>query len=272
MTSLLDKKRIFEYLEKEGKRLDGRKPLDVRKIEFEENISENAEGSVSVKIGETEVYAGVKLSINEPYPDSPDEGSMSVNVELSPMADEDFELGPPKIDAIEMARIVDRGIRESKFIDFKKLCIKEGEKSFTINIDIYAINNEGNLLDACSLAALSALCLAKMPKYNEKEEKIEKEITNKPLPLRRENMPIMVTFYKIGKKFIIDPKRDEEEIADYRLSIAISEEDEEIKINAIQKGREGSISFEEIEEILKKLEEIYRKQYLKIKEKILSYG
>lgn len=271
MISLLDKKRILEYLE-EGKRFDGRKLLELREVVFEKGISKNAEGSVSVKIGKTEVYGGVKMSVVEPYPDSPDEGSMSVSVELSPMADEEFELGPPKIDAIEMARVVDRGIRESGLIDFKKLCIKEGEKCWQINIDIYAINNEGNLLDACSLAALAALFLARMPKYNEKEEKIEKELTKEKLPLNKSLMPLMITFYKLGKSFIIDPTREEEEIADYRISIAISEKDKELRINAMQKGKEGSLSLEELEKILNELKEVYERQYLKIKEKILEYG
>ena len=271
MISSLNKRRILEYLEREKKRFDGREPLEIRKVEFEEGISKNAEGSVSVKIGKTEVYAGVKLSIFEPYPDSPDEGSMSVNVELGPMADDDFESGPPKIDAIEMARVVDRGIRESGFIDFKKLCIKEGEKSWQINIDIYAINNEGNILDACGLAALAALCLAKMPKFNEEKNRIEKELTKNHLPLRKERMPLLITFYKLKDSFIIDPTKEEEEIVDYRLSIAFSEINGELRINAMQKGKEGAISLEDIEKILENLEEIYKKKYLKIKEKIISY-
>ena len=35
-----------------------------------------------------------------------------------------FDIGRPGIEAIELARVIDRGIRESGFIDFKKLCIK----------------------------------------------------------------------------------------------------------------------------------------------------
>ncbi|MEM4330529.1 MAG: exosome complex protein Rrp42 [Candidatus Pacearchaeota archaeon] len=267
----IQKKRILEYL-KEGKRFDGRELLQFRDIKIERGISKNSEGSCSVKIGNTEVYAGVKMSISEPYPDSPDEGSLSVNVELGPLADEEFEIGPPKIDAIEMARVVDRGIRESGFIDFKKLCIKEGEKCWQINVDIYAINNDGNLLDAASLAALVSLISAKMPKYNEEEEKIEKEFTNKSLPLKKENMPITITFYKLGKDFIVDANRDEEEISNYRLSIAISDGKEGPIINAMQKGKEGGIAFEELEKVLNILEDLYSEFYKKIKKEILEDG
>ena len=79
-----------------------------------------------------------------------------ITAEFSPMASELFEKGPPSIEAIELARIIDRGIRESEVIDVKKLCIKEGEKVWSVMIDLYPMNNGGNLIDACALAAMAA--------------------------------------------------------------------------------------------------------------------
>jgi len=267
MIANIQKKRIIEYL-KEGKRFDGREPLETREIKIEENVSKNAEGSLSFLLGKTEIYVGVKMSVVEPYPDSPDEGTLSVNVELSPIADEEFELGPPKIEAIEMARVVDRGIRESGLIDFKKLCIKEGEKCWQINIDICAINNDGNLIDASSWASLIALFLTKLPKYDEEKGVIEKEKTNNPLPLNKELMVFNLTFYKIGDVFVIDPTKEEEEIADYRISFGIVDRDGEPIVSSIQKGREGEISIEELEEIFKAIKEKYKNLYSKIKDLI----
>src|SRR3989338_2292746 len=142
----IQKKRIIEYI-KQGKRFDGRKLDEFRDISVDLNISENSEGSCAVKIGKTEVYAGVKMSVIAPYADGPDEGTLSVGLELGPMADNDFDLGAPGIDAIEMARVIDRGIRESGVIDWKKLCIVAGEKVWQISLDIYAINNDGNIFD-----------------------------------------------------------------------------------------------------------------------------
>ena len=127
-------------------------------------------GSAKVKIGDTEVIAGIKLDVGEPYTDHEDEGTMVTTLELLPLSSEEFEYGPPRINAIEIARIVDRGIRESGMIDFKKLCLKKGEKVWTVFIDIYSINDGGNLLDASCLAAIVALLEAKMPKYDDKKE------------------------------------------------------------------------------------------------------
>jgi len=123
--------RIKEYLGR-GKRFDGRTPEEFRKITIEKDISKKAEGSVRVRLGKSEVLVGVKMSVVEPYPDSQDEGVLMTTAELLPLSSERFENGPPKFPAIEMGRVIDRSLRESGFIDFKKLCIKEGEKVWNI--------------------------------------------------------------------------------------------------------------------------------------------
>src|SRR3989344_4561618 len=112
---------ILELLGKDI-RMDNRKFDEYRKVTVEYGISpKSAEGSARVKIGKTEVLAGVKMEVGEPYQDNPDQGTIIVNAELLPMSSPEFESGPPGISAIEMARIVDRAIRESKALDFKKL-------------------------------------------------------------------------------------------------------------------------------------------------------
>ena len=117
-------------------RLDGRKLTEYRQpITVEYGAIRTAEGSARVKIGETDIMVGVKLEVGEPYPDTPDEGTIIVGAELLPMSNPEFEPGPPQIQAIELARVVDRGIRESKALDFKKLCIEEGEKAWFLIID-----------------------------------------------------------------------------------------------------------------------------------------
>lgn len=254
--SNLTKKRIKDYLES-GKRFDGRKPLDHREITIETGVSKNSEGSARVRFGKTEIIAGVKLGAGEPYPDHDDEGTMMVTLELLPLSSSEFEYGPPKINAIEMARIIDRGIRESKMIDFKKLCIKKGENVWTVFIDLYSINDDGNLLDAGCLAAVAALLDAKMPKYDEKEEKVVYgELTSKNVPLTK-NIPLTFTFHKIGKHLVLDPSLEEEAASECRLSLAISSDGKELIINAMQKGGETTISQEEILKIVESAEKKY---------------
>jgi len=259
----IQKERITEYLN-EGKRFDGRKPEEHREIEVELGLSKNAEASCSLKLGKTEVYVGVKLGLAEPYPDSQDEGTFMTSAELSPMASEDFELGPPKINSIELARIIDRGIRESGFLDFKKLCIKEGEKVWQVFLDIIAINDDGNLLDAAALASLIALGNAKLPVYNEKEDRIEHELSKEPLPVNKEAMAFNMTFHKIGNEIIVDASKEEEEISEFRLSIAVADNKGKPRITAMQKGKEASISEEDMEKILSLVELKFKEMMPKV--------
>tara|TARA_Y100000310_G_C20700789_1_gene829678 strand:+ start:3052 stop:3825 length:774 start_codon:yes stop_codon:yes gene_type:complete len=225
-------------------RLDGRKLDEYRKVSLDVDVTKTAEGSARVKIGQTDIIVGVKVEVMEPYPDTPDEGSIMVGAELLPLSSPEFEPGPPSIQAVELARIVDRGIRESKSLDFKKLCIKKGEKIWMIIIDICTINDAGNLFDASALASIAALKNMKFPEY--KDDQIDyKKKTSKGLDLK--DTPLSVTVLKIGDKFIVDPNSDEEKAADARLSVASLSDG---TLCAMQKGGEFPLSAEDVSKMV----------------------
>lgn len=226
-----------------GRREDGRALDQFREIKIVENPIENAEGSARIWIGKTDVIVGVKLGVGVPYPDTPNEGVLVSNAELSPMAHPDFEPGPPREASIELARVVDRGIRESRSIDMKKLCIKENEKVWMVNIDTQVMNHDGNLIDASSLAAIVALSNTKLPAYDPETNKINVEKKTGPLPIL--DKPITVTIYKIGGKFVVDPTDVEEQASTSRLTVSTTADGQ---IAAIQKGGTEPLSLDEIKE------------------------
>jgi exosome complex component RRP42 len=238
----MEEKYALELILK-GKRMDGRKFDEFRKIEVNKGIIKKAEGSASVKIGDTEVIAGVKMNIGEPYADSPNEGILIVNSEFTPLASPDFESGPPGEDAVELSRVVDRGIRESHAIDVEKLVIIPGEKVWTNFIDIHMINHQGNLLDAASLAAVAAILDAKVPKLD--GENILRGEYEREFPIL--HIPINITVGKVANNFIVDPNLQEEKILDSKLSIAVREDD---TICALQKQGYKGLKFEDITEMV----------------------
>src|SRR3989339_879904 len=243
---ILNKETIVN-LAKENKRLDQRSLVDYRQpIIIETDISWTAEGSVKVQIGKTVVMAGVKMSIEKPYNDTSDEGGIMVNAELLPLSSPEYEPGPPGSKAIELARVVDRGIREAKAIDMKKLCIKPGEKAWFVTVDVMTINDAGNLFDAASLGVLAALKSAYFPEVNSETGAIDyKKKTKQKLPLTKE--PLSVTVCKINGSLIVDPTVEEEEATDARLTVAT---DVDGTISAMQKGGEEPFTQEEIAKIL----------------------
>ena len=228
---------------KNNVRYDGRKPDEFRPVEVRKGISASAEGSAQVTIGKTVIMAGVKMAVETPYPDTQDRGNLMVNAELLPLSSPNFDQGPPGIMAIEVARVVDRGIRESRTIDQKKLCITVGEKVWSVMIDLVTINDDGNLIDAGALAALAALQDTKFPKYE--DGVINYEEHGDALTL--EHSPVTVTVFKIGDTLVVDPIREEENETDARLTVC-SEEDG--TLCALQKGGSAPLSVDEISKIV----------------------
>lgn len=247
---------IIELL-KEGKRIDGRGLEDYREIEIRTNVIEKAEGSAWVKLGNTQVLVGIKVDMGEPFPDLPEKGVMTTNIELVPLASPTFEPGPPDENAIELARVVDRGIRESQAIELEKLAIVPGKLVRVIFIDVHVLDHDGNLVDAAGIGAIAALMSTKMPKvqYNEESDEVEILDEYEPLPVRR--IPIPVTFAKIGNTMLVDPNLEEEHIMEGKITITT---DENGNISAVQKSEGGSFKLEEVmyavDMALKKAEEI----------------
>ncbi len=248
MSSLVTRvrlKQISQQIDK-GKRLDERGMLDYREIKLEQGVIEKAEGSARVYLGKTEVLVGVKVETGEPFPDTPNEGVQTVNAELVPLASPNFEPGPPDENSIELARIVDRGIRESHAIDTEKLCIEPGKKVFVVFVDVYVLNHDGNLIDASALAALAALLNTKMPNYEVKDGELKIKQGYTPLPMKAH--PITVTIGKISNQLIVDPGLEEESVMDSRITMAINDDG---NICAIQKGGSGFFTPQQILEASK---------------------
>jgi len=247
----------------EGKRFDSRELNDFRDLTIEFDVSNKAEGSARVRLGQTEVVVGIKLGFGEPYPDSPDKGNLMVSGDFLPLASPRFEQGPPKYDAIELPRLVDRAIRESGMIDLPKLCITEGEKVWTVFIDVYPINDDGNLIDAACLAAVAALSKAKIPVLGS-DGKIDFDKPAKdPLPLSEGIVPISLSFFKLGDSIFLDPTREEQEASEARITFGFSTWNGQLMSNSCQKYGDAVFTQEDVEKMMslvpKKIEELDKK-------------
>ena len=236
----LEEKNIMDLL-LQDKRIDGRELSEHRKLDIKVGIIGKANGSAEVSLGKTKVIVGVKVEVEKPYPDTPNQGTMSVNAELNPLASPTYEAGPPNEHSIELARVVDRSIRESKTIDLEKLCIEPAKKTFTVFIDIDVMDQDGNLIDASTLASVAALLSAKMFDYELKNDKVIYKSKQKPLPIT--DCPIAVTFAKLGDKLVVDPCLKEEGVMTSRLTIGVNKKG---AISAVQKGGNGGFKIDEI--------------------------
>lgn len=237
----LRRTQLVELLGK-GKRVDGRGLLDYRPISIEIGAIEKAEGSARVSIGNTQVIAGIKVQLGAPFPDTPDQGLLVVNAEVLPLASPYAEPGPPDEDAIELARVVDRGVRAAEMIDLSKLCLVEGEKVQAVFADVSILNVDGNLFDATSCAVVASLASARVPKY-EVTRNGEVKASDERVALPLKALPISVTMARIGDTIIVDPTSEEEAVMDARITLAT---DDNQNLCAGQKGCGGTLSFEQV--------------------------
>ncbi len=232
--SEIKKDHIHKLLAK-GRRVDNRAWDEFRPITIQPGYIETAEGSARVKIGNTDVLVGVKMAIGAPFADTPNKGVLSTNAELIPMASPNFESGPPDENSIELARVVDRGIRESQMVDLEALCIEPEKEVWIMFTDIYVLDYDGNLFDAAFLGAIAALNNVMVPaKANDRGD-------DYPLPIQ--HMPISVTAVQIENSILVDPTLDEEKVAEARLTVTT---DENGDLRAMQKGLAGAFSLEQI--------------------------
>src|SRR5579875_3736325 len=81
-------------------------------------------------------YRPIEIQIGNPFPDTPDEGILTVNADVLPLASPYEEPGPPDEDTIELSRVVDRGIRESHMLDMESLAIVKGKKVYAVFVDV----------------------------------------------------------------------------------------------------------------------------------------
>ncbi|KAK1403568.1 Exosome complex component RRP45 [Heracleum sosnowskyi] len=207
-------------------RVDGRRPFDYRRLTIKFG---REDGSSEVQLGNTHVMAFVTSQLVQPYRDRPNEGTLSFYTEFSPMADPSFEAGRPGEFAVELGRIIDRGLRESKAVDTESLCVISGNLVWSIRIDVHILDNGGNLVDAANIAALAALSTFRRPECtlggeDGQELTIHPPEVREPIPLIIHHLPVAVTFGFIGKEniVVIDPTHYEETVMGGRMTVTLN--------------------------------------------------
>ncbi|KAB1227606.1 Protein ECERIFERUM 7 [Morella rubra] len=237
----VNEKKFIETALQSDLRIDGRRPFDYRNISIKFG---REDGSAEVQLGQTHVMGFVTAQLVQPYKDRPNEGTLSIFTEFSPMADPSFEPGRPGEAAVELGRVIDRGLRESRAVDTESLCIISGKLVWAVRVDLHILDNGGNLVDAANIAALAALSTFRRPECSLGGEDSQEVIVHppevrEPLPLIIHHLPIAVTFafFSNESSVVIDPTHHEEAVMGGRMTATLNANND---VCAIQKaGGEG---------------------------------
>ncbi|KAH7681016.1 exosome complex component RRP45 protein [Dioscorea alata] len=222
-------------------RVDGRRPFDYRPLSIKFG---REDGSSEVQLGETHVMGYVTSQLVQPYRDRPNEGTLAIYTEFSPMADPTFEAGRPGESAVELGRVIDRGLRESRAVDMESLCVVAGKSVWAVRVDLHILDNGGNLIDAANIAALAALSTFRRPECTVGGEDGQEVIMHppevrEPIPLTIHHLPVAVTFafFSEGNILVIDPTYKEEAVMGGRMTATMNMNGD---VCAVQKaGGEG---------------------------------
>ncbi|WWC98141.1 hypothetical protein V866_005032 [Kwoniella sp. B9012] len=140
-------------------RSDSRSLLDTRPIEVSYGVFPHANGSSRIKIGGTEVVAGIKLEVVDSS-ESSKGWRGKVEVDITPQA---FPSSQPSNLSSSSAYL--SSILQSHFIpSIPPLVIIPNQKYFQPQIHLTLISSDGNVLSALVLGARSAFADLKLPK------------------------------------------------------------------------------------------------------------
>ncbi|KAJ2378705.1 Exosome complex component RRP43 [Coemansia sp. RSA 2603] len=142
-------------------RLSGREFSQFRALHIVKGSISTAQGSATVRMGNTIMVCGIKAEVCEPDVKRPTHGYLTTNFELSPMCSARFRSGPPSEEAQVASEHIHRLITPS--VDLTSLCIEENKVVWALSADIVCIKYDGNVLDAAIVALVAALENLKLP-------------------------------------------------------------------------------------------------------------
>lgn len=197
-------------------RNDGRQRHQFRSMEIETKLMPQTHGSARLRIGNTDVLVGVKVELDTPYIDRPNEGKLEFFVDCSANATPAFEGKGGDDLATEISNILTLAYQTRNAFNLKQFCILPRKKCWKLFVDVLILQCGGNLFDAVGIAVKAALYSTEIPNITsatldggEPDIQFSDDAYN-CVRLDATNYPIIVTLCKIGDYCIVDPTAEEE--------------------------------------------------------------
>ncbi|XP_057337025.1 exosome complex component RRP42 [Microplitis mediator] len=208
-------------------RIDGRRQCEYRSIEIETKLMPQTNGSARLRVGNTDVLVGVKVEVDTPFPDRPNEGKLEFFVDCSANAAPEFEGKGGDDLATEISNVLANAYQSQKTFDLKFLTILPHKKCWKMYVDVLILQCGGNLFDAIGAAVKAALFNAEIPRVTAATldgGEADLQVSDDPFDCVRlnvESFPVLVTLCKIGDNCIVDPIAEEEACAAASVVISV---------------------------------------------------
>ncbi|XP_076276664.1 exosome complex component RRP42-like isoform X3 [Lasioglossum baleicum] len=235
-------------------RNDGRRRCEYRTMEIETKLMPQTHGSARLRIGNTDILVGIKVELDTPNADTPDQGKLEFFVDCSANATPAFEGKGGDDLATEISNTLAVAYQTRNAFDLRTLCILPGKKCWKIYIDILVLQCGGNLFDAIGAAVKAALYSTEIPKIiaatldgGEPDIQLSDDAYD-CIRLNTSNCPVIVTLCKIGENYVVDPTLEEEICSASNIVMSVLPSG---KISSIVKLGYGSIQPSTFNKMLK---------------------
>lgn len=235
-------------------RNDGRRRNEYRSMEIETKLMPQTHGSARLHIGNTDVLVGIKVELDTPHADKPNEGKLEFFVDCTANATPAFEGKGGDDLATEISNTLVIAYQTRNAFDLRTLCILPHKKCWKIYVDILILQCGGNLFDAVGIAVKAALYSTEIPKITaatldggEPDIQLSDDAYD-CIKLDTSNYPVIVTLCKIGDNYLVDPTSEEEVCSASSVVISVLPNG---KISSVVKLGYGSIQLGTFNKMLK---------------------
>lgn len=219
-----------KLIKKDGTRLDGRKPDELRPVRMEVGILRNADGSALVEMGRTKVIAAVygPREIHPKHLTLPDRAIIRCRYHMAPFSTTDRKSPAPSRREIELSKVIREGLESVVFTELYPRT--------TIDVFIEVLQADGGTRTAGITAASLALADAGIP---------------------MKDLVAGVAVGKVNGVLVLDINEVEDEYGEADMPVAMMPSFGEITLLQLN----GVLTPEEFEEALKLAEKGIRQLY-----------
>ncbi|MCC6042142.1 MAG: exosome complex exonuclease Rrp41 [Candidatus Verstraetearchaeota archaeon] len=237
------KSKELTLISPDGRRLDGRRPDEIRELKIKAGILENADGSAYVEQGNTKIYAAVygPREVHPRHLALPNRAVIRCRYHMTPFSVEERKSPAPTRREIELSKVIREALTPA--------IIVEQFPSSAIDVFIEVINADGSTRCASIIAASVALASAGIP---------------------MKDLVAACSVGKINGVLVLDVTDVEDKYGEVDMPFAMMPNRNEITLLQL----DGILGPEEIEKAIsmaaKACKEIYEKQKSALKERYIE--
>uniref|UniRef100_A0A7S3A8S2 Ribosomal RNA-processing protein 43 n=1 Tax=Rhodosorus marinus TaxID=101924 RepID=A0A7S3A8S2_9RHOD len=210
----------FNLFSEKGIRPDGRSLTGSRKTAVRVGSISTALGSAMVKCGSTTMLCGTTAKVVNPTGAKAEFAPIDVNVELLPLCSGKYRPGRKPEESYHLQELVAQHVR--RLVQPSSLELEFDDMMWSLSLDIYCLEDDGNMEDAILLVAIAALKDTRLPEILSTEEGYH-ATKSRTRSIDFRELIVPVSFGVVDSRVVVDPDSSEEALCEAKVTIFVDE-------------------------------------------------